>query len=90
MPRERSQSREGLGSRLLVYTGTETGHTRTACSRYLLMLMLLRMKMLMMVLMFMLILDNSPVVIVAFAPVLTVDVTAAAVAAISFFYHQSI
>ena len=52
--------------------------------------MLLRMKMLMMVLMFMLILDNSPVVIVAFAPVLTVDVTAAAVAAISFFYHQSI
>ena len=33
------------------------------------MLMLLRMKMLMMVLMFMLILDNSPVVIVAFAPV---------------------
>ena len=35
----------------------------------------------------MLMLDNSQVVIIAFAPVLTVDVTATAVAAISFFYH---
>ena len=55
-----------------------------------LMLMLLLMKVLMMVLMFMLILGNSPVVIVAFAPILTVDVTATAVAAISSSYHQSI
>ena len=30
---------------------------------------------------------NSQVVIIAFAPVLTVDVSATAVAAISFFYH---
>ena len=82
---------EQRGARLTTLgTGTETGHTRTACSRYLLMLMLLRMKMLMMVLMFMLMLDSNPVVIVEFASVVIVAVTATAAAAISIFYHQNI
>ena len=38
--------------------------------------------------MFMLMQENNPVVIVAFAPVVPVAVTATAVAAISFFYHH--
>ena len=51
--------------------------------------MLLLMDVLMMVLMSMLMLHNNPVVIVAFADVINVAVTAAIVASILFSYNQN-
>ena len=53
------------------------------------MLMLLIMKTLMMVLMFMLMLDNNPIVGVAFAHFVSVAVTATADIAISFLSHHN-
>ena len=58
-------------------------------NRGLLMLMLLIMKTLMIMLLFMLMLDNNPIVGVAFTHFISVAVTASAAVAISFLSHHN-